>query len=164
MKLKWLGSTFLFSALAFGCGGGDGGGFGSPTEAINASIDQTCSVAFECRDSFPPDQGFQFEDLFGNTEAECQTNIADVFDADALEASVDAGRVIFDGDDAATCLDAAADITCDQFWGIDDTFQDSPTCDTAFIGTVADGGTCTIDDDCSNSASSCDEELLVCGP
>jgi hypothetical protein len=162
VKLKWLGSTFLVSALTLSCGGGGGGG-DTPSEAILASIDQTCSIAHECRDSFPPDLGFEFVDLFENTEAECVTAFNTGLDLDAVEASVDAGRVIFDAGDARTCQNAIEALNCAQFWG-DEESADIPECDTDFVGTVADGGTCTISLDCTNDDSFCDEETLVCAP
>jgi hypothetical protein len=143
------------------CGGGQGGG--GAGAAADRSLTQTCAKAFACEASFPADSGFEFEGLFGISEAECQANFRQVFDPAEIQASVDAGRVIFDAGDADVCLDAAAALTCDEFWG--NFTGDNPTpqpaeCDTAFIGTVEDGGTCSIDLDCVNDT--CDDSTMTC--
>jgi hypothetical protein len=49
----------------------------------------------------------------------------------------------------------AGSVSCDQFWG--GASMPPEDCETAFTGKVADGGDCTIDQDCAgNPASSCD--------
>lgn len=153
---------WIVFALA-ACGGG-GGGIDSPSDALITAINNSCAKAFDCRDSFPPDAGVTFEEVFGTSEAECAAlDAEDQADLDALEASVEAGRVDFDAGDAQVCLNGLNAATCDQFWGIDETFVEPPECDTTFIGTVADGGMCTISDDCAGADSFCDETTMTCG-
>jgi hypothetical protein len=144
----------------FAACGGDGDGGSTPAQAVTANINQTCSIAFECKDSFPPDLGFEFADLFGANEAECQATFTEIIDPNAVQASVDAGRIIFDSADNDACFAATDAASCDEFWN-----GDAPAaCDTSFVGTVADGGACTISDDCAGADSGCDEATLVCGP
>ena len=153
-----LSSLTVFALLA-ACDGGDL----SPRGAAERSITLTCSKAHTCRDSFPPNQGFEFTDIYQNTEGECTTFFKAQLGEEALLASVDAGRILYDGADAAVCLDFFSKLTCAQFWDPQHTAR--PTeCDTAFIGTVADGSTCTIQDDCAVEQSSCNDTTKLCGP
>jgi hypothetical protein len=142
------------------CGGGKGGGAGNAGGAVQASIDATCSKAFECRDEFPPDQGVEFEQIFGTSEAECVANFTEALDPADVQESVAAGRVIFDAADAQVCLAAVNGVTCGQFFG-DEPFTQPPECDTAFVGTVPSGGACTIDLDCAGDGD-CNVETLTC--
>ncbi len=153
---------FVFALAACGGGGGDGGGGGAAAAAFaEDQIRDFCDKGFECMSSFPQDMGFEFEDFFGASSAECFANFGpDGTDKADLQASVDAGRVIFDSADASVCANELQTASCDQFWNDDA----PPECDTALTGTVADGGTCTIDFDCVGEDSFCDEETNVCGP
>ena len=151
---------FVFALAACGGGGGNGGGAGAVAFQED-QIEAFCAKGFECMSSFPSDMGFEFEDFFGTSEAECFANLGpDAADKAALQASIDAGRVIFDSGDANVCADDLDSATCDQFWNDDA----APECSTVLTGTVADGGTCTIDVDCVGEDSFCDEETNVCGP
>jgi hypothetical protein len=159
-RLKTLFAPALLVAGLAACGGG--GGISSPSDALHEAASTSCAKIFSCQDSFPGTDA-DFETAFGANEAECVDN----FEADAdpsaadYEASVDAGRIVFNGDDAETCLAAFDDVTCEQLWG--GTGPDQPDeCETAFDGQVADGDACTIDEDCAESTSSCIDD--VCGP
>lgn len=145
--------------LLVACGGGKGGGAGSAGSAAQASIEQTCEQAFECEAEFP-DGGTPFEQLFGASVTECIANFSELFDPAEVQASVDAGRIIYDAADAQVCLDAREAITCAQFWGTE-MFDPPPECDTSFVGTVQPGGSCTIEADCAGGAA-CNQDTNVC--
>src|SRR5262249_14104583 len=49
-----------------------------------------------------------------------------------------------------------------DFWNDGQNYPDA--CDTAMVGTVADGGACVVDYDCSNVDSICDPTTSKCGP
>ncbi len=149
----------LWIVLLVACGGGKGGGAGSAGGAAQAALEQTCEMAFACQAEFP-DGGSSFEQLFGTSEADCIAMLREVFEPAEIQASVDAGRIIYDPGDAQVCLDARASITCAQFWGTDE-FVLPPECQTSFVGTVPVGGTCTITSDCVTGGT-CNEQTLVC--
>jgi len=142
------------------CGGGGGGG---PTAeaAFTQLAGKVCTEAFMCMSTFPgtPDQ---FSQSFGASEAACNTLLLAQLDVDKVQASIDAGRIMFDGADVQACVDKTDFGTCDQFWG-NTSPAEPPECETALVGTVANGGTCTIDLDCMVAGSSCGADLK-CAP
>jgi hypothetical protein len=158
---------FLIGGITVACGGGDGGGSLTPAAAIDEQVDLLCGAAFECMSSFPTDKGVTHAQLFGANEAACQTMFDGLFDADAVQASVDAGRIEYDAADAAACNDAFDALSCDDLWLVvfdDPAAPPEPAaCDTAFVGTIADGGACTIDQDCEADASGCGSDN-TCAP
>lgn len=158
MKIHQL--TSILAGLALAACGGD------PTvqEVLDESINTQCSKAWECMATFPSGQGVTFEQLFSTSESACVTNFQTLIDEDQskFEASVAAGRIIYNPDDAQICLDAMAALTCGQFWGTEPV-QEPAACDSAFQGTVADGGMCTIDEDCAVDGSECGT-TNTCGP
>jgi hypothetical protein len=129
-------------------------------DAYHESIALACAKAFECRDSFPGTPT-EFTDAYGDTEEACIANFEALVGQAAADtqASVDAGRIVYNADDARTCLDGLATIDCPSYWNGD---NQPAECDTTFIGQVADGGPCTIDDDCATDAAYCDETTNVC--
>jgi hypothetical protein len=158
--------TKLFSILVVSGFLGTLAACGSPSvsDSLDDAISTQCAKAFDCMSSFPTDEGFAFEDLYGSSESACVSNLetASAESKSQYQASVDAGRIIYNADDAQACLDAENALSCDQFWRGD---SPEPTaCDTAFQGTVADGGACTIDDDCATGSSECDPSTMTCTP
>lgn len=152
--------------------GGDDGGLGSASDAFKASIQASCEKAFDCMASYDPamNNNTPFASAYGASVDDCvaQTNalIMQFLGADyftKLDASVSAGRITYNASDAQTCLDAGSAQTCDQFFGQNGaTYTPPAACDNAIKGTVATGGTCTIEDDCAASADSCDETTMMC--
>jgi hypothetical protein len=64
------------------------------------------------------------------------------------QAAVDQGKVIFDGDTAAKCLDEFGSQTCDQ---TDASGRSLPTsCGNIVHGTVGAGGQCALDEECKS--------------
>lgn len=156
MKREIVAAIFVIA-----CGGGLGGG--SASLLVQRSAEQTCAKAFSCMSSFPPDAGFEFSALFGANQAQCEVTFTNLLEPEAVQASVQSGRILFDANDAEVCLAAAEALTCDQFWaGITgETAPPEPAeCETAFIGTVGLGETCTIDQDCADGI--CDDRTLTC--
>jgi hypothetical protein len=113
-----------------------------------------CDHAFTCRAEFPDNTGTTFEEAIGNVPADCYADANAFYMPAAVDASITAGRITYDAIAAASCL---AGITfpaaCSQYW------QDGPSfpmsCDVSFVGTIPDGGTCTIDFDCTGVTSIC---------
>src|SRR5688572_9646149 len=99
-------SNFLSTSLLLALTSCDGGSL-TASEAMDEGLRSTCAKAFDCMSSFPTDAGFTVEQLFGSTEAMCvqmfQTGATE--DKAMLEASISAGRIKYNADDAQACLD-----------------------------------------------------------
>jgi hypothetical protein len=143
-------------ALATGACDGDDGP--SVEEAADQIIGALCDKFHECKDDFPGEES-AFEGAFGATEAECVMSFEEDLEVDQYQASIDAGRIIFNSGDVGACRSSIAAISCDDLWGgeIETAFDCG---DDLFEGTVDDGDACTIDEDCAGESSSCED--LVC--
>lgn len=156
-------SSILLTAIISGCGGEtDGtssGGTGTTEVAFEALPGETakyyCSLAYSCCDMMELTQLFQ--DLGGApaSEAECVPKMQMLYETNVfadLKASVMAGRQAYDGKKAAACYDAIKG-QCSAIKG--DIFETDPNCQTVFVGKVADGGECSMGDDCAGADSIC---------
>jgi hypothetical protein len=152
----------LTGALAAALAACDGGGGLSIPEVFDSIASSTCAKAFDCQDSFPG-TAQQFTDAFGASEAACVDIVLEDAETDLYEASVDAGRIVYDADDAQACLDSQdlGSVSCDDLWA-GNLPEPAPECETTFVGTVPDGEQCTMSDDCAGDASSCIDG--VCSP
>ena len=115
-----------------------GGGSGSVTLADypQAFKDAYCRYLARCG---------EFPDV-----ATCETaNIGFNFHIDpSSQAAVDMNKVIFDGDQAAACLDAFGAQTCDS---TDESGRSLPaSCQNAVRGTVGSGGACAMNAECKS--------------
>jgi len=117
-----------------------------------------CDHAFVCRDAFPVDAGFAFEQEFGNTPDECYLLAQNFYRPDEVEQSVDQGRIDYDADEAQRCVDGITfPSDCDDYWELGPEYPNA--CDAALLGLVDDGDACTTDFDCESS-----DCLTVCIP
>jgi hypothetical protein len=155
MRIAWV-------LVVAACGGGKGGL--SVQGTFDRTVDVLCGRAHECRAQFPTDQGFMFEDLFQDTEPACIAGFEENSQVAEIQASVDAGRIIFRPGDAEDCSSFLEDLPCTELWGsfFDGNPPQPSTCDSSFEGTVATGGTCTIDLDCIEETG-CDPSSMTCG-
>jgi hypothetical protein len=156
------------TATTTGGGRGDGGGGGgggnnlTPSDFI-AKMDQLdCTEAFMCMASFPTTSGGTFQDAFGASVADCETQEAMYDDPTKVQAEITAGKIHFDGTAAAACVAGITYTDCATYWQSGGNFP--AACDMAMVGTVADGGACVVDFDCSNVQSICDTTTMKCGP
>lgn len=159
-----LSSILLPVSFALAAGACGGGGVSSPADAFHQQVAAACQKAFDCMSSYDPaaNGGATFEQTYGPDEATCESNFNGLLTQtiNQYTASVDAGRITFNGDDAATCIDAFNALSCDAFWN--QTSSPDPSCDTTFVGTVDDGASCTISDDCSTAGDTCSGNPMVC--
>jgi len=159
-----IGVALLTIWVACG-GGGKGGGGGFASIALEDQVEAVCTPAHTCRDSFPQDQGLDFEDLFGTTQPACVANLGANTRADEIQASVDAGRITFNAGAAAACLAFVDGLSCADFW--DSVLTGNPpqpaACETTFIGTVPLGGMCVISDDCAGQTAFCNSMTCTDG-
>jgi hypothetical protein len=158
--MRFISSASLLAIGAFVAGCGD-----DPLTAkaaIEESAATVCASAFRCMSSYPADVPISFGLVFGPSQAACTTQFSR--DAAAVQAAVDAGRIEYSAADAEACLDFGEKLSCADFWG--NIFRDMPptpaACDKAFIGKVADGGTCATDLECAGADSECDDDTKTC--
>jgi hypothetical protein len=148
-------------------GGGNpppsGGGSMTATQYLAAMDMKYCDEAFTCQASFPTTTGDTFADEFGASASECYSDSAAYEMPAQVEAEITAGKIHYDAAAAQACVSGLTFGSCTDFWN--GTGGTVPTeCDTALVGTVADGGACVVDYDCSNVESVCDPTAHTCGP
>ena len=157
------------SGTGSGTGNGDGTGSGSgtgtgtgmtATKFLDEVGHKICDEAFMCKASFPTDFGGTFEEIFGTSASQCYTESLASFEPMIVEQKITAGTIKWNAADATTCLAGVTFGTCTEFW------QNGPNmpaaCDTALVGTIADGQACAVDLECSNIQSYCDPTTKKC--
>ena len=160
MKLSNVLVIGVVSSLA-ACGGDEDGL--SQEQALGKVAQTFCERSFDCEANSP-------EPLEYANVAECVVGFKAALESDeqaAIEASIAAGRISWNEDDAAYCVvqinAALNDLSCSVFF--EQAFlalgSEDPRCLALGTGLVADGDACTIDDDCAAEGSLC--IALVCG-
>jgi hypothetical protein len=146
--------TLLVIAAA-ACGGdGDSNGAGHGAEI--AAADFPAEIAGVLCDAFA-DCAAPLLDAF--LAGDCETELTRDFEDDMgdLQRLIADGRVAYDAEQGAACVDALRAAGCDALRG------DSPeVCDAALDGTVANGGDCNSDAECKGD-SYCKEEAQCPG-
>ena len=148
-----------------GNGGGSGGGGGSSmtaTQFLTQMEMKYCDEAFTCQASFPTDAGVTFADAFGASASVCYSDGAAYDMPASVETEITAGKIHYDAAAAASCVAGITYASCSDFWTNGGNYPAS--CDTALVGTVANGGACVVDYDCSSADSVCDPTAHTCGP
>jgi hypothetical protein len=148
-------------------GKGDGDGSGGGPDALEAGSFLVelgvvqCDHAFVCRAEFPEDLfGVPFEEAVGNVPEDCYDDANDLFMPAQVQASVDAGRIVYSAAAAASCLEGVSfPETCPEYWQVGPSLPQ--ICSATLIPTVAPGGACTIDFDCVGDTF-CDATSRTC--
>lgn len=161
MKLR-LGSIVVVGLSVAACGSdGGSGGPSRASDAVKENFQAQCDRAHECQASWDPSMhdGETFESIYGATPTECYDSLIALFEQlvpnyfNNLDAAVSAGTVVYNAGDFGTCVDALLSGSCDAFFEQNGMSIDQPPqCETALVGTVAEGGTCTISDECAGDA------------
>lgn len=138
----------LVVALWLGaCGGGDGDSI--PIDQLaGRAMDVVCALEIRC--GAVPDR------------AACDEIVNQRLQ---LEADVKAGKVIYDGRAAATCLNAYSTFGCSASDVALFSASRLQSCEDAVKGTVATGGSCLSDDECLSQAcdrSACNGTVECC--
>lgn len=144
-----------------GSGGGGTSGGMTATQYLTQMEQKFCDEAFTCQASFPATATETFADDFGASASECYADDAAYDMPDVVETEITAGKIHFDASAAASCITGLTFPACATFWTNGPTYPTA--CDTALVGTVADGGACVVDYDCSNLDSVCDQTAHTCG-
>lgn len=149
-----LALTAALAMSAAACGGDDDGDSLTPGGFVTALSGSICGKAFECMSTFPGTPA-DFSASFGASEAACPAALGFVTPA-TVQASFDAGHIMFTASLASQCIAGIDAFTCEQFWNA----TALPTqCDTALVGTVANGGACTFNGECVSG--SCDGTMCT---
>jgi hypothetical protein len=120
----------LVVAIGGGCGGNGGSG-DTPLSSLSGQVlDALCPAAVRCGEY--PDVGT------------CRSSMST--DVGQIQADVNAGKVKYDGKQAAACIDALSGVlaSCDVTGPLDQPMA----CTKTFTGTVAAGGDCYIPQEC----------------
>ena len=145
-----------------GSGSGNGSGGLTPADFLTKLGMVDCDQAFTCKSTFPTNMGVTFEQAWGASQSACY---ADESPADYLAkvgSEIAAGKIHYDAGAAAACLAGITAPNCATLWTNGPSYPS--TCGTALAGTVADGGACVVDYDCSNLMSICIDTTMKCGP
>jgi hypothetical protein len=91
--------------------------------------------------------------------ATCLESSSNSLDIDGLRADVDAGVIDYDAEAARRCIDLFSSLITCELTVTGERFRDlERTCAAAFIGTVADGDSCTEDEQCAGFLADCETE------
>lgn len=151
---KHFAYVVLMSAVVSGCGGG--GDDAVPLADLGTEVGATmCAKMVECCTQ----QELEMELLGASNEMECQAFYAGFVGQlliPVLEDSVADGRLVYDGQQMRTCLDALAAIECADLRAA---LEEGPagSCDDPFTGQVALGGACANDVDCQSKLCNGDQ-------
>jgi len=146
-----------------GDGSGSGGGGGLAVADFLTKIGMAdCDQAFTCKSTFPTDQGVTFEQAWGATQSACYAAESPADYLAKVGSEVSAGKIHYNASAAAACLAGITAPNCATLWTAGPAYPDA--CGTALVGTVADGGACVVDYDCSNLMSICIDTTSKCGP
>ena len=116
-----------------------------------------CEQAFSCRDAFPPEQGV-FEDVWGASVGMCEANLIAGWNPAQVETEIAKGRITYDGNAAATCLEGVTFAACPDYWqrGI----EWAESCYHVIVPMVQAGGACENPYSCTSY--SCDPTMHTC--
>ncbi len=110
---------------------------------------------------FTPDGSVdKFAGDFGTSVTDCESLQSRNDMPSVVQSEIQAGKITFSGTAAAQCLSGTTYPACATYWSAGPTY--ATACDSVFVGSVADGAACVVDEDCSNSASVC-LDTGVCG-
>lgn len=144
MRNRLAGALVLVAGLAVG--GCDNGGGGNDIEFTDLSTrigGAYCGYASRCGTT-----AFFEQYLFHSTITDCATQAATYFANTQFaqyQLAIDSGTIVYHGDRAAACLSAFDSLGC----GAGGLSGPPAACAETFEGTVADGGACTINEECS---------------
>ena len=106
-----------------------------------------CAHAFGCQAQYPADADTSFTDAYGSSAQDCVEGDPDFDSRDDYANSVDAGRITFDADAAAECLnDLQFPSSCADYF---DSYDYPQACYDAIVGEVLPGNFCATTYDCA---------------
>ncbi len=122
-----------------------------PTDYCEQQLKAACHFEFTCCKDKERIQGLGFFLPYVTSEGECVDRTKDICKTQegSIEDSISLGRIQFNGDKAAECLDAlsAATDSCVASDGV------VVACDEVISGLVKDGDTCSLNQECGNGGT-----------
>ena len=114
-------------------------------ELSDEVVDALCAAQLRCNN---------FPDL-----ATCREVTGNDLDIAGLQADIDAGVIDYDAEAARRCIDLFTSLITCELTVTGDRFRDlERTCAEVFTGSVADGGSCTEDEQCAGLLADCETE------
>ncbi|MCK5690920.1 hypothetical protein KAI87_16685 [Myxococcota bacterium] len=153
--MKYFVMAMIASLTFVGCDSDDDAADPVAFEDLSAAYAAGyCTWIFSCCDTA------EIAEFGIATEAACLTELTGELDDDLadIEGAIGSGAVIYDADDAGTCMAAIEAVACGD--DIEDAF-DTPACETLFRGTVAAGSACVDSSECAGDDSWCDDDVCV---
>jgi hypothetical protein len=130
------------------CGSGGGSSGPIPLASFGSEFAKVfCRRIYTCCDVVERAS----ESAWGPTETDCLAALTIELSSDVatLQAGIDAGRIVYHGEQARQCIDGAASLSCADY-GVDFHLSAIPACSRISDGTVAPGGACTRLEECAN--------------
>lgn len=137
----------LLTSVLIGCGGDDDGGGGVALANFGTVFgSEFCGKAFECCTMAEVSEFFDGAPF--TTETECTNFYGGFFMslATMYQASIDAGRLEYNANASQQCVTALRAQACADFARDDDPLKDN--CPNPFVGKVANGMSCNMDEEC----------------
>lgn len=145
------GTLGLFVVMVSASCGGGGGGSVAVSQIGDEMGEVLCARMFECCDAAELMDNLGFFDV--ETQAECESFYAGFVGGllePQIQASIDAGRLRYDGDRMGACLDLLASMSCGEFGLAFATDEPWGGCADPFEGLVAAGMPCANDMECAS--------------
>lgn len=161
-RMTYFRSSLLAFSLLTACGGDDSGsGAIALANLGDAMATSYCAKTFECCTMAETEQ--RFEGAPVTDEASCRMFYAGFFNALAadFQASIDAGKLVYDGDAARQCVNALNAMACTDYARDDDPL--SRECPDPFMGQVANDMQCKFDDECQSGYCEGDSQFPAPG-
>src|SRR5262245_12537746 len=141
MRFRHLVSWTLFAGLCAACGSSTEDGDSVAIDALPGEYAKALCAAYQQCVGDLPEIAMPGEDCVANTTIRIQEGFS------AIEAAIDDGRVSYDGSLARTCIDTVAAYGCGELLE-----REPEACRNALEGSVAEGGDCTLDEECRGEA------------
>jgi hypothetical protein len=117
------------------------------TDFITQYGDLQCAEAFTCQSSFPGNAS-EFENDWGTDQTNCNALALAYYNPSKVETDIVSAAIVYTPADATTCLATIVFGTCANFWQTGGTYP--AACNTALVGSVANGGGCVTDFECQS--------------
>lgn len=141
----------LAIGFSSGCGTDDDGGGDVPASELSSRLSAVvCEKIASCCTASP----------LAQSPTICAAQIEQLFDVNTYEASIAAGRMEYDGSNVSTCLNRLRGASCAQIEGGLDSLLD---CEDPFKPLVANGGGCSLDEECIQGVCSFADETATEG-
>jgi hypothetical protein len=158
--MSFRSALLVVSLMSTACGGGDNGSV-ALADLGTALGTEYCAKTFDCCTEAEWMAQFRATDI--TDEASCRTFYAEFFEylTGMYQASIDAGKLVYDGEAAADCANVVHEASCAEF-SLGSKLLDGQ-CDSPFRGQVANDMPCAFDEECQSHYCEGDSQLPAPG-